>query len=56
MPLTGLQAQILKFYYLKINQPVQMEVQIVNYIIISFEGNINIEDTTGLNLYLRATK
>ena len=53
MALTRRQAQLLmnKFNHLNIiNKPVHMEV--MNYALIQFEGNINPGDPTGLKLYL----
>ena len=51
------QAQILinQFINLYVNQHVQMEVPVVNYVLSPFEGNINPGYPQGLKIYLQAT-
>ena len=54
---TRRQAQLLinHFKNLNINQQVYVASPI-NYVLRSFEGNMNTEDTTGLKIYLQAKK
>ena len=56
MVLTSLQAQTLInwFNHLKTNQKVQMDT--FNNVLSSFERNINTGFSTGLKIYLQATK
>ena len=57
MLLTIREAQLLinKFNNININQQVQM-ADPINYMLRTFEGNINTGDPTGIKLYLQATK
>ena len=56
MVLMSLQAKTLinRFNHLNINQPVNMAD--VDYLLIPFEGNINHGYSTGIKIYLQATK
>ena len=53
MVVTRSQAQILinKFSNINTNQQVHMAGTFVNYVIISFEGNINPVDPQGIKIY-----
>ena len=58
MVLTRIQAQILinQFNKLSTNQQVQMASPVANYVLSSFEGNINTGYPHGIKLYIQSTK
>ena len=58
MVLTKIQAQVLinQFNNLNLNQPVQIVVPVVNYLISPFKGKINPGYPQGLKFYLQETK
>ena len=51
-----IQAQIIINQFINININQQVHMAAVNYVLVSFEGNINPGDATGIKIYIQATK